>query len=368
MRKTQRWTVGVVPTMGIVATLLAAPPLAAQVPTRDVPIRDPVMVREDGTYYLFATGRGIAVWSSPDMKRWTREPAVFETAPEWAQTLIPDFRDDIRAPDIYHHDGTYFLYYSVGSHGRNSSAIGVATNSTLDRGDPRFRWVDHGIVVRSVPGRDMWNAVDPHVMHDHEGVPWMSFGSQWGGHKLVRLAENLTELSRSPREWRTIAARHRFWKLDDRDGGDSANPELEYDGLYPQRILEMNRTSQSGAVEAPFIFRKNGYYHQFASWDRCCGGVESTSRIVVGRAKDIRGPYSDREGQNMNHGGGSAVVRGLHDSLRWAAAGRSSAYTFDGVDYLVFHAYDKLDEGRSKLVILPIQWDEDGWPYVVLED
>jgi arabinan endo-1,5-alpha-L-arabinosidase len=345
----------------------AGAPGAAQ--TTDVPIHDPVMIKQDDTFYLFGTGNGIAVWSSPDMKSWTREPPVFDSAPEWVSGLLPEFRNHIWAPDIYHHGGTYYLYYSVSSFGRNNSAIGVATTPTLHRSDPNFGWVDHGIVVQSVPGRDMWNAIDAHVMHDHEGIPWMSFGSHWGGHKLVRLAENLTEISRSEREWHTIAARHRYWKLDDRDAGDSANPELEYEGLYPQRILEMNRASLSGAVEAPFIFRKNGYYYQFASWDRCCRGVNSTYRIVVGRSEDIRGPYRDREGQNMNHGGGSSVVRGMERSERWAAGGHNSAYTFDGVDYLVFHAYDKHDErGQSKLVIRELQWDEDDWSYVVLNE
>lgn len=31
-------------------------------------------------------------------------------------------------------------------------------------------------------------------------------------------------------------------------------------------------------------------------------------------------------------------------------------------DYLVFHAYDARDEGKSKLKILEMTWDEAGWP------
>lgn len=343
---------------------LLGTPAAAQ--TTDVPTHDPVMIRQGDTYYLFATGRGIAVWSSDDMKTWRREPPVFAAAPEWTGQVVRDFDNHIWAPDIYHHDGRYYLYYSVSAFGRNTSAIGVATNPTLDRTDPSFRWTDHGIVVRSVPGRDMWNAIDPQVLHDEHGQPWMAFGSHWGGHKLVRLDDDLTRIAQ-PEIWHTIAARHRYWKLDERDAGDAANPELRYDSLYSANVFRMNHLSQNSSIEAPFIIRKNGYYYQFASWDRCCRGVESTYKVVVGRARDITGPYLDKEGEKLIHGGGSAVIRGLAESKRWAAAGHNSAYTFGGKDYLVFHAYDRLDEGKSKLVIREIEWDPYGWPSVRID-
>jgi arabinan endo-1,5-alpha-L-arabinosidase len=45
--------------------------------------------------------------------------------------------------------------------------------------------------------------------------------------------------------------------------------------------------------------------------------------------------------------------------------GHNSTYTFDGVDYLVFHGYDASDErGRSKLRIERLAWDAEGWPVV----
>jgi arabinan endo-1,5-alpha-L-arabinosidase len=177
----------------------------------------------------------------------------------------------------------------------------------------------------------------------------------------------LTEIAQ-PEEWYTIAARHRYWKLDERDAGDSANPELDYETLYPEDILELNRASESVAIEAPFIFKKGDYYYLFISWDRCCRGVNSTYKVLVGRSKDIKGPYVDKEGENLVHGGGSLVVRGFEESERWAAGGHNSAYTFDGMDYLVFHAYDKTDEGHSKLVVKEIGWDDFGWPTVSLKE
>ena len=350
-------------------TLPPLSPLAAQRPetptgpVMEPPIHDPVMIEEDGTYYLFGTGRGIEIWMSDDLETWHRNEPVFADSPPWVLGMLPDFRNTIWAPDIFEHDGTYYLYYSVSAFGRNNSAMGVATNTTLDPADPAYRWVDRGKVIQSVPGRDMWNAIDAHLVRDADGDPWMSFGSHWGGIKLVRMHPSLTRVA-EPEEWHTIAARHRYWKLDERDAGDSANPELDYDALYPERVLELNRASENGAIEAPVIFRKDGWYYLFVSWDRCCRGSESTYKVVVGRSRDIEGPYLDREGENLEWGGGTLVIQGFGESERWAAGGHNDTVTLDGVDYLVFHAYDTEDEGRSKLVLREIRWDPYGWPTV----
>ncbi len=329
-----------------------------------IPIHDPVMIEDDGTYYAFGTGKGLAIWSSPDMKEWEFVGPVFESAPEWSFDLVPDFDNVEWAPDIAEHDGTFYLYYSVSQFGRNNSAIGVATNETLNPEDENYEWVDHGIVVQSVPGRDMWNAIDPNLAFDDEGTPWLSFGSFWMGLKLVKLQDNLKDIARSPQEWHTIAARHRYWKLDERDAGDAANPELNYEKLYPEDILEDAKNMEFGAVEAPFIFQKNDYYYLFVSMDRCCRGLDSSYKIKVGRSKDITGPYLDKSGEKMIHGGGTLIAKENED---WAAVGHQAAYTFGDTDYLVFHGYDKSDEGKAKLIIEEIAWN-NGWPSISLSN
>ena len=359
--------------LSLATACVAALPLAAQdeppptaVTTNDVDIHDPVLIEANGAYYLFGTGPGIITWSSSDLQSWDRLDRVFEETPEWVMGVLPDFGGSMWAPDIIEREGTFYLYYSVSSFGRNRSAIGVATNTTLDPEDPAYEWVDHGEVVASAPGRDMWNAIDAHIVFDQDGTPWMSFGSHWSGIKLVRLDASLTSVA-EPQEWHTIAARHRFWMLDERDAGDSANPELDYEALYPERLLELNRPpmSENSAIEAPVIFRREGWYYLFVSWDRCCSGEYSTYKVLVGRSRDIQGPYLDREGEDLKWGGGSLVVHGFgEDSERWYAGGHNDAVTLYSTEYLVYHAYDKSDDGASKLVLREIDWDEHGWPSV----
>lgn len=51
----------------------------------------------------------------------------------------------------------------------------------------------------------------------------------------------------------------------------------------------------------------------------------------------------------MRYGVGTQVVKGNAD---WPGVGHNSAYTFGGIDYLVFHGYDVRDKGRSNFASL----------------
>ena len=268
------------------------------------------------------------------MKTWKPEKPVFEKAPEWALQTVSGFGGHIWAPDISYYNGQYYLYYSVSSFGKNTSAIGLATNKTLRTADPEFKWVDLGLIVQSIPGRDLWNAIDPNIALDSEGYSWMAFGSFWEGIKMVKLIPNRTAIAK-PEEWYTIAKRKRSHFIPDNKAGDAP-------------------------IEAPFIFKKNGFYYLFVSWDYCCRGKDSTYKVVVGRSKTITGPYVDKEGKSMAEGGGSIVIEGNAD---YAGVGHNSTYTFNDKDYLVFHAYDVKDGGQSKLKIKEIKW-ENNWPIV----
>ncbi len=306
--------------------------------SQDKPIvHDPVMIKQDSMYYLFCTGWGISMWSSADMADWKKEKPVFDKPPAWTIESVPGFKGHIWAPDISFHDNRYYLYYSVSAFGKNTSCIGVATNTTLNPNDPAYHWEDHGKVVQSVPGRDMWNAIDPNLTMDENNDAWLTFGSFWDGIKQVKLTDSLDVIS-EPESWYTVARRMRDFKYDDIEAGNAA-------------------------IEAPFIFKKNHYYYLFVSFDYCCRGINSTYKIMVGRSEKINGPYIDRDGVEMNQGGGTLVVGGNES---WPGVGHNSTYTFDGIDYIIFHGYDASDNGKPKLLIRKITWDEEGWPIVNL--
>ena len=325
----------------IVGSSFAILPVSARAAADDiitvdkVMTHDPVMIKEKDTYYLFATGQGISVMSSRDMKNWKFEPSVFAEAPKWAVELIDGYNGHTWAPDVIYHNGLYHLFYSCSAFGKNTSAIGHATTPTLDREDPRFKWTDHGMVIQSVPNRDSWNAIDPNIIIDEKGTPWMTFGSFWDGIKLVRLTEDLNSVA-EPQEWYSISRRQRSVSVKGEDAGD-------------------------GAVEAPFIMKYDEYYYLFVSFDYCCRGLKSDYKVAVGRSKDVRGPYLDRDGKSMEYGGGTIIVKG---DKNWAGIGHCAAYKFEGKYYFIAHAYSVKNDGTPMLYVRTIKWTEDGWPIV----
>lgn len=312
-------------------------PVGTITPTRETPVHDPVMIKEKDKYYLFCTGNGINVFSSRDMKNWRKEKTVFSKTPEWVTKALPNYRGgSMWAPDISFHNGKYYLYYAVSAFGKNTSCIGVVVNKTLDSASADFKWEDMGRVIQSVPGRDLWNAIDANLIIDETNTPWLAFGSFWEGMKMVKLAPDLVSVAQ-PEEWYTIAKRPRDFNLVDSLAGNAA-------------------------IEAPFIFKKGKYYYLFVSWDYCCRGERSDYKVVIGRSEKVTGPYLDKKGVALSQNGGTLIVQG--DNKEWFGAGHNSAYTFDGKDYIIYHGYDAKDRGRSKLIIKELTWDGEGWPIV----
>lgn len=192
-------------TFALVVSLLALLALAGCSEAKQVSIHDPVMIKEGDTYYLFSTGPGITMYSSSDMKNWRREGEVFNQAPSWASNAVPNFKGHLWAPDIIEKDGLFYLYYSVSAFGKNTSGIGVTVSPTLNPRAPNYGWQDKGMVLRSVPERDEWNAIDPNIVVDNNGTAWMAFGSFWQSLKMVALDSSWTKIA-EPQQWHTIAA------------------------------------------------------------------------------------------------------------------------------------------------------------------
>ena len=297
-------------------------------------VHDPVMAHEGGTYYMMSTGRGLQMAESADLKTWKvwgRTP-LLTNIPEWTRDSVPGFNDHVWAPDIIRWNGRWWLAYSCSTFGKNTSAIGLASTDSLYRlsedGRNVIDWRDEGPIICSKGGRDNWNAIDPNFVIGEDGMPWLVFGSFWDGIQLVRLDSSM-HIAR-PSNQRTIARR----KSEGR-----ANP-----------------------VEAPFIFRHDGWYYLFVSWDYCCRGMDSTYKVVVGRSRSVAGPYLDDNGTDMADGGGLLVIEG--DKHAYEAAGHSAAYRFGNDDIFICHGYSIADNGASVLIQRKIEWTNDGWPAV----
>lgn len=301
-----------------------------------LPVHDPCLIRGDGLYHVFCTsqmreGQGLIHWrTSPDMVHWTFKGAVLPAFPAWVTDEIPDTRG-AWAPDISYVNGRYLLYYCASLFGKNHSVVGLLTTPTLDTTHPDFGWTDEGLVIRSREG-DRYNAIDPNHVVDADGRHWLSFGSFWSGLQLVEL-DPATGKPKKGAKVRRIAGRR-----------------------------------PPGAIEAPFIFRRGGWYYLVAAYDFCCRGVDSSYYTCVGRAKTIDGPYVDDAGKKLTDGGGKVLLRaGAGD--RYKGPGGASVFEENGAFFIVYHAYDTQNNGKPALRIQVLKWpetsDADGWPSVV---
>lgn len=312
-------------------------------------VHDPVMAKgEDGRYYLFMTGFGVGVISSADLKEWKQEPGVLRQTPQWAMDAVPGYRGHTWAPDISYHNGQWYLYYSCSTFGKNGSAIGLATNKTLDPTSPLFEWKDQGMVVRSERGKDDFNAIDPNLVVDQKGRPWLTFGSFWDGIQLVQL---------SKKDFRTPVGKPKT--IARRIGRRLTHDELN--DVASWTVENGRDTIEAGpnAIEAPFVLRHGDYYYLFVSFDFCCRGERSTYKTVYGRSKKVEGPYLDQKGQDMAHGGGTLLYGPNED---YFGVGHNAVYDLDdGRTLFVSHAYEKAYNGRSKLFLRELHFDADGW-------
>lgn len=307
----------------------AAPAATAVELSGDLRTHDPALVAgTDGApWYVFSTGDAqvgggsIQIRTSPDGREWTDAGTVWDAAtrPMWVSDVVPGI-SNFWAPEVVEHDGTWYLYYAASTFGTNRSLIGLYTNTTLDAADPDYAWVDRGEVIRSEPGKTNFNAIDPGVIEDADGTPWMAFGSFWGGIQLVELEWPSGQLAGAAAEPVTIAAR-----LD------------------------------SDAIEAPYLVARDGYVYLFVSRDACCQGTDSTYNIAVGRATSVTGPYLDRDGEDMTLTGGSPLLGTAGDMI--GPGGQSASG-----GYLAFHYYDATLGGDFQLAVRRLAWDDDGWP------
>jgi arabinan endo-1,5-alpha-L-arabinosidase len=166
------------------------------------------------------------------MQYWNNCGQVMSFYPPWVIREVPSVTD-LWAPDIVFWGDKYHLYYAASSFGSNHSAIGLATNVTLNQNSPDYKWVDEGEVISSQPSDD-YNTIDPNLVTDQSGQRWLVFGSFWSGIKMRKI--------------------------------DSATGKLATDDTTLYALASRPGIT---AIEGAFITYRLGYYYLFASFDFC---------------------------------------------------------------------------------------------------
>lgn len=280
---------------------------------------DPSVIYADGLYWMFYTADGIGVKYSEDAINWKEGVRIFAKPLDWWKNYVPAKTDfNIWAPDITHYNGKYHLYYSVSTFGSKVSVIGLMQCTSILKGD----WVDQGAVIASSTS-SKYNCIDPSFIHGT--APFLVFGSFFDGIYMVRLSSATMKPNASP-------------------------------------IKIATRNIANNAIEGACIWNGgNGYYYLFASFDKCCNGINSTYNIRYGRSQSETGPFFDKDGKSLLEGGGSILIASNGDMI--GPGGESVFRMKDGGPAMAFHYYDKKNNGMATLQIKKLNV-VDGWPTI----
>jgi arabinan endo-1,5-alpha-L-arabinosidase len=267
-------------------------------------IHDPSTIVEcDGKYYTFGTGGGGLI--SED--GWT-----------WNSGGVRPGGG--AAPDAMKIGNRYLVVYGATGGGSNhKGAILTMWNKTVDPKSPDFKYTEP-VVVATSDGYEENDAIDPGLLLDPTtGRLWLTYGTYFG---FIRVVE-----------------------LDPKTG----------------KHIESNKPVDVAITcEASDLVYHDGWYYLLATHGSCCDGANSTYNVVVGRSKQITGPYLDNVGRSMLEGGGKMVVATRGKLIGPGHFGRMILEK--GVEKMSLHYEADLDQGgRSVLGILPLLW-KDGWP------
>lgn len=280
----------------------------------DYSLPDPSVIQgDDGYYYIYATEniRNLPIHRSKDLVNWEFVGTAF------TDQTRPDFepKGGIWAPDINRIGDKYVLYYSMSVWGGEwTCGIGCAV---ADRPEGPFK--DCGMMFRS-NGIKVQNSIDPFYIEE-EGKKYLFWGSFRGIYAIELTQDGLAVKS----------------------------------GSKPKQIA-------GTAYEGTYIHKKGGYYYLFASVGTCCEGLKSTYTTVVGRSKNLFGPYVNKDGEGMldNH---HEVL--IHKNDSFVGTGHNSEIVTDkaGNDWMFYHAVSVRNPEGRVLMLDKVSW-ENGWPKV----
>ena len=269
-------------------------------------IHDPSTIAEcDGKYYTFGTGGGGLI--SDD---------------GWSWHGGAERPGGGAAPDVLKIGDRYLVIYGAtggGLGGGHNGRILTMWNKTLDPKSPDFKYTN-AIEVCASDGMEDQDAIDPGMLLDPTtGRLWVSYGTYFGTIRLIEL-----------------------------------------DPTTGERVKGNKEKDIAIDCEATDLIYRDGWYYLLGTHGTCCDGVNSTYNIVVGRSKNVEGPYLDNVGRDMFHGGGKMVIAA---GDRVCGPGHFGRTIIDeGVEIMSCHYEADFERsGRSVLGIRPLLW-KNGWP------
>lgn len=288
-------------------------------PIIDIDMPDPTVVEDgSGNYYLYATNmaKKVPIYTSTNLIDWEY------CADSFTVDQMPTGLDGggIWAPDVIQYKGKYLMAYSYSKGGEyNKNGIGLAIANS-----PKGPFKNLGLLFTS-DSSGVRNSIDPAFVVDKDKL-YLLWGS-FNGLFIVELSSNNK-------------------------------------GNFFIKDITSKQQIAGTAFEGSHIFKRGVYYYLFASVGRCCLKDNSSYRVVVGRSKNLFGPYLDSDGNKMLDNGYNLVVSG-NEKFVGTGHGSKIITDKDGKTWYIYHSYIRGKGDKGRLPMLDeMRWDKDGWPYI----
>jgi GH43 family beta-xylosidase len=285
---------------------------------------DPFVLHHDGHYYAYGTGARalpnelrFEVLTSDDLIHWRSLGGALQP--------LESAASDYWAPEVAFNEGKFYLYYSAGI-GDKGHQLRVAVSER-----PEGPFVDAGVILT---GDDPFT-IDASPFRDPKDGSWYLFyardfldGERVGTALSVDRMTSMTSLEGTPR---TVLRASGDWQL-------YAKARMMYGAEYDWHTLE-----------GPFVVAHENRYYCFYSGGAWTNPSYGVSYAV---ADHPLGPWTETSPSAPR------LLKTIPDHV--IGPGHNSVVTApDGVNYLVYHAWDVAQTGR-RMCIDAIHWTPDG--------
>lgn len=288
---------------------------------------DPSICRVGEDYYLvtssFCYFPGIPVFHSRDLVHWEQIGHAIHQK-EQLDYCNCAHSGGLWAPTIRYHDGTFYVINTFVSENSEEADGSVCKNYIVTTDDIRGDW-SKAVFIEGADG------IDPSLFFDEDGRIWYTSNripekELWEGHKEIYLAE-----------------------LDPVTFQIRGNKTVLWDGAV----------SNSNYIEAPHLYKINGWYYLLVTE----GGTFINHSVMMARSDNIMGPYEICPR--------NPIVTHRHRRLNSEIAVTGHADLIETQSHewwmvlLAVRPYGNFlyNLGRETFLV-PITWEEDGWPLI----
>ena len=227
-------------------------------------LADPFVLKDDdGTYYMYVTGKGSPAFSSKDLVNWKFERTVIGgTDYKWATATF-------WAPEVLKYKGKYYLHYT-GSKGGEPKRIGMAVS---DYPLGPFEDISDEPFLKHTEAK---GSIDSHIFVDDNKRVYMYYSNAMSTNKIPKTDKYRSEI------WVVELAQDLSKPI--------GKPQML---IYPSQPWENNPKAKSSWNEGAVMLKHNNLYYLMYSANCFCAGNYS---VGYATSTSPTGPFTKYEG------------------------------------------------------------------------